>query len=78
MSAYTMARVIACAERLIGAVEEARLATSFDEEGNGPDMALVDQVGFDSTRPGPIRKRAAELKQALLDHESSERAGGGR
>lgn len=74
MSQDTFAHVIECAERLIEAVEAAPLETAFDKNGNGPMLALVDQIGFAYDRQGPIRKRATALKQALLDHESAMRA----
>lgn len=67
-------KVCAAAEALADAVEAGELLTAFDNEGNGPYMAIADDVFAHPEAPGPIRRAAKKLRAALLDLESAARA----
>jgi hypothetical protein len=74
MTRDTICPVIDAADDLVELVRAATILMAFDNDGDGPFLALYDDHLLGGT--GPIRRAAERLRQALLDHDRAELARG--
>jgi hypothetical protein len=57
--------VVNAAKELLDAVQNAKRAVAFTEDGSGPFVGLIDRPQFQDT-PGSILRPADRLREALL------------